>query len=98
MWEIIRFGEQQLEEEARCTLASELGRRLGVAYTALQADRNLSLMNPGEIRELVEAGMDIQLHTHRHQLPEQGTLAQREILPNRALLEPLFGKKLRHFC
>lgn len=98
MWEIIRFAEHQLEEEERCTLASELGRRLGVAYTVLQARRNLSLMNPDEIHELAKVGMDIQLHTHRHQLPEQETLAEREIQQNREFLEPLVGRKLRHFC
>jgi peptidoglycan/xylan/chitin deacetylase (PgdA/CDA1 family) len=98
MWEIIRFGESRLEEPRRCVLVCELGKRLGVAYPSLMASRSLSLMNPQEIRTLAEAGMDIQLHTHRHQLPSELGLVQREILQNREYLEPLAGKKLRHLC
>jgi peptidoglycan/xylan/chitin deacetylase (PgdA/CDA1 family) len=98
MWEIIHFGESRLDERRRCALACELGKRLDVAYSSLVASRNLSLMNPREISNLAEEGMDIQLHTHRHQLPNELEHVQREILQNREYLEPLARKKLRHLC
>jgi peptidoglycan/xylan/chitin deacetylase (PgdA/CDA1 family) len=98
MWEIIRFGETQLKEPERCTLASELGGRLGVEYSSLHKARGLSLMSTEEIRDLAKAGIDIQLHTHRHQLPEEQTQAIREIQENREFLEPLAGRKLQHLC
>jgi hypothetical protein len=69
MWEVIRFGESQLDEPARSALASELGKRLRVDYEGLRETRRLSLMSAKEIRDLALAGIDIQLHTHRHQLP-----------------------------
>jgi peptidoglycan/xylan/chitin deacetylase (PgdA/CDA1 family) len=98
MWEIISFGENHLGELERSILAEELGRRLGVDYGALRATRNLSLMNSEEIRTLALAGSGIQLHTHRHRLPETETLVYQEIRQNRDFLEPLVGRKLQHFC
>jgi hypothetical protein len=38
------------------------------------------------------------LHTHRHRFPEEETAASREIADNRAVLEPVVGVPLRHFC
>jgi peptidoglycan/xylan/chitin deacetylase (PgdA/CDA1 family) len=98
MWEIIRFAETRLEEPERCVLASELGKRLGVEYASLEETRGLGLMSAEEIRDLAMAGMDVQLHTHRHQLPEEQSLVAREIQQNRQFLEPLTGKKLQHLC
>ena len=46
-----------------------LGKRLRVDYEGLRETRRLSLMSAKEIRDLALAGIDIQLHTHRHQLP-----------------------------
>jgi peptidoglycan/xylan/chitin deacetylase (PgdA/CDA1 family) len=98
MWEIIRFGETRLEEPERRILAYELGTRLGVDYSNIQKTRELSLLNPQEIRDLATEGMDIQLHTHRHRLPEEQGLVEREIRQNREFLEPLVSKKLQHLC
>src|SRR5262249_20386051 len=58
----------------------------------------LSLMNGGEIEDLARAGVDIQLHTHRHRFPLETAKAAQEIADNRAVLEGLVGKPLRHFC
>ncbi|HKV62595.1 MAG TPA: polysaccharide deacetylase family protein [Candidatus Acidoferrum sp.] len=98
LWEIIRFGESQMDEPERCKLAEELGQRLGVEYSTMSKNRGLTLMNAEEIRRAVEEGLDIQLHTHRHSLPDNSDLVQREILDNRRCLEPLAGKKLQHLC
>ena len=40
----------------------------------------------------------MQLHTHRHRFPASHELALRELRDNRAVLEPLAGHPLRHFC
>jgi peptidoglycan/xylan/chitin deacetylase (PgdA/CDA1 family) len=98
MWEIIRFGESHLEEPGRCMLAEELGKRLDVGYRTLLERRSLNLMNFHEIHTLAEEGMDVQLHTHRHRLPDEFYLVRQEIMHNRQCLEPLTGKKLRHLC
>jgi len=98
MWEIIRFAETRLEEPDRCILAYELGVRLGIDYRKIEKTRELSLLSPQEIRDLATEGMDIQLHTHRHRLPEEQDLVEREIGQNREFLQPLVRKKLQHFC
>jgi peptidoglycan/xylan/chitin deacetylase (PgdA/CDA1 family) len=95
---IIEFGETNLDEASRCSLSRMLGERLRVPYEDLVSTRIFSLMNPSEIREALDAGMDIQLHTHRHRLPLDRELVRLEIKDNRDFLEPLVGKELKHFC
>jgi peptidoglycan/xylan/chitin deacetylase (PgdA/CDA1 family) len=97
-WKIIRSGESQMGEEQRARLCEELGRRLGVDYAEIVRRRFLTLMTEDEIRETSQAGIDIQLHTHRHVLPVEAELVRREIEDNRRFLEPLTGHRARHFC
>lgn len=97
-WEIIRFAEAEMTEDARCRLASQLGERLGVDYARINESRCFSLMTPDEIRELAGEGVDVQLHTHRHRLPDDAAGVEREIVQNRQVLEPLVGRRLVHFC
>lgn len=95
---VIKVGEKERDEAGRQELARELGERLGVDYAALVEKRVLSLMTPEELRSAAAAGMDIELHTHRHRLPVERELVLREIKDNRAVLEPLTGKHLHHLC
>jgi peptidoglycan/xylan/chitin deacetylase (PgdA/CDA1 family) len=97
-WKIIRWGEGQMDERQRVRLCEELGRRLGVEYAEIVSRRFLTLMTEHEIRETSQAGIDIQLHTHRHVLPVEAELVRREIEDNRRFLQPLTSHRLRHFC
>jgi len=97
-WAIIEWAETQCTEDERCDVARQLGGRLRVDYERLVRDRTLSLMNTGELRELAEAGADLQLHTHRHRMPDEESGLAREIQDNRAVLEPLTGRPAVHFC
>jgi len=98
MWEFIDYAESHLEEEKRVELCKELGRRLGVDYGRLVESRKLSLMSEKEIREMAEAGFDIELHTHRHRCPLDEEEVKKEIDQNRKVLEPLTSKPLGHLC
>ncbi|HEY3448673.1 MAG TPA: polysaccharide deacetylase family protein [Myxococcales bacterium] len=98
LWRIIEHGEQELEEDGRAQLARKLGELLGVDVAALEESRALGLMTPEEIEEAARAGVDVQLHTHRHRFPDEPALARREVRENRAALEPLAGKPLKHLC
>jgi peptidoglycan/xylan/chitin deacetylase (PgdA/CDA1 family) len=60
--------------------------------------RMLGIMSVGEIAELVRSGFDIELHSHRHRFPAKREDAIREIDDNRSVLEPVTGKRLKHFC
>lgn len=98
MWDLIAYGETECDEPRRRRLARAVAKRLGVDYATVERDRRLSLVAPAEIREMAVAGVDIQLHTHRHRLPEDHALARREILDNRAALAPLVVQPLEHLC
>jgi len=91
------FGEFHCNKEQRAALAQELAKRLDVDYSKICASRVLTLMNPEEIRAMAAAGVNIQLHTHHHRFPEDESAA-RELAENRAVLEPVVGKALSHFC
>lgn len=98
-WAIIHHGERDMDEPQRAQLLSDLGRRLGVDMVSLERDRLVTLMNPDEVRALPAAGMDVQLHTHRHHFPPDDLArCRRELADNRTSLEPLVGKPLTHFC
>lgn len=98
LWELIEFGESQDGETSRVAIAHAVAKRTGCSYESLVQDRTLTLMTEDEIRTAVADGFDIQLHTHRHRFPERSEEVTREIEDNRAVLEPLVGKPLRHLC
>ncbi len=97
-WQIIDFAESRMDEDQRVQLCEELGRRLEIDYSGIVEKRFLSLMTTTEIGEATHSGIDIQLHTHRHRLPLDPALIHKEIDDNRHVLEPIVGKRLRHFC
>lgn len=75
-----------------------LGEALHVDVADLRARRILHVMNDEEVREVASAGVDFQLHTHRHRVPVDRTLFLREIHDNREKLRELVGKETTHFC
>ena len=98
MWDIIRYGDSECNEEGRLELSRRVGAQLGVDYEAIARNRMLSIMTLDEIEDLVKAGVDIQLHAHRHSFPLDRERAIRELEMNREVLEPIVGSKLHHFC
>ena len=63
-----------------------LARRLGVDWEEFLRRQFFSLMHPNEIGALDPAIADVQLHTHRHHVPEERELFLREIADNRRAL------------
>ncbi len=98
MWQLIRHGETSLDEPGRVSLCRELSSRLDVDYDELARSRKLGLMSLAEVAALAELGVDIQLHTHRHQFPADEAEVRREIADNRAVLEPILGRRCQHLC
>ncbi|MGH8604494.1 MAG: polysaccharide deacetylase family protein, partial [Gammaproteobacteria bacterium] len=98
LWRIIDYGEQKLYEDNRVDLAREIGLRLGLSYDELRQTRQLTLLTEEEIGQLSKSGFDIQLHTHRHRLPDDPDGVMQEVADNRAVLEPLVQRHLRHLC
>lgn len=72
--------------------------KLEINYTEFCRKRILQLMNTEEIAEIVSAGVDIQLHTHRHRIPLEEQLFKREIEDNREIINAATAKEAIHFC
>lgn len=93
------YGEAHCSEEERQELLDWLGEALQVDMSSIRASRILSLASSDEIRQWSSRGIDIQLHTHRHNFPEQDeALAVKEIEENREFLCKVTDKPLEHFC
>jgi peptidoglycan/xylan/chitin deacetylase (PgdA/CDA1 family) len=96
--DLIHHGERELSEEGRAALARRVGEATGVSYDRIVESGIFSIMSSDTVREVSREGLDVQLHTHRHTFPaDDRDRARREILDNRAALEPLTGPA-RHFC
>jgi peptidoglycan/xylan/chitin deacetylase (PgdA/CDA1 family) len=89
---------QNLSGVQKNEVAARLARQLEVDYQGLTAKRILQLMNQREVKELASAGVDFQLHTHRHRTPLDEHLFRQEIDENRQRIAPLTGVNAHHFC
>lgn len=79
-------------------LAARLAAETGADFEAILSKRILRIMTPAEVKEAAAAGVDIQLHTHRHRAPLDRDLFRREVEENRAFIEGLTGAPARDFC
>ncbi|HKS73198.1 MAG TPA: polysaccharide deacetylase family protein [Terriglobales bacterium] len=93
-----RSEKQGLTGAQKDELASRLAKILDIDYEALARKRIVQLMTPAEVAELSAAGVDFQLHTHRHRTPKDENLFRREIVDNRQWLQRVVGKSTAHFC
>jgi peptidoglycan/xylan/chitin deacetylase (PgdA/CDA1 family) len=89
---------RNLSGEQKDQVAARLAQKLGIDYQSLRDKRILQLMNQQEIQQLAEAGVDFQLHTHRHRTPLEEELFRREIRDNRAYISCAMAGVKRHFC
>jgi peptidoglycan/xylan/chitin deacetylase (PgdA/CDA1 family) len=99
-WDAIkdRAERDNLNARDKDTLLQEIAAGLGIDYAGIQRRRILHLMTPAEVAELAAAGIDVQLHTHRHRTPLDRALFTREIADNRARIAGITGTRATHFC
>ena len=93
-----RVRKSGLNAEEKDRLLEKMAARLDIDFSRMLALRLLHLMNRSEMAEVSKAGTDIQLHTHRHQLPRDKPSFLSEIQTNRDLIEAATGKRANHFC
>lgn len=89
---------KHLSAEEKEDFARSLAAHLELDYEEILEKRLLHLMKPEEVAELSAAGVDFQMHTHRHHAPVNETLFHREIDENRASIEEMTGEHAAHFC
>lgn len=94
---VLKAESENLTGWQKDKLAAGLARQLDVSYEEIIVRRMFHLMNGSEISELAAAGVDFQLHTHRHRTPIDENQFRREIEDNRRSLRDM-GPRAIHFC
>ncbi|HZL50621.1 MAG TPA: polysaccharide deacetylase family protein [Terracidiphilus sp.] len=96
---LLRLAEsRQLDTRGKDDLARHLAAHLGIDYDDLLQARLFQLVTPEEAALTSRAGIDIQLHTHRHRTPRDQALFTREIRDNRNRIREFTGLEATHFC
>jgi peptidoglycan/xylan/chitin deacetylase (PgdA/CDA1 family) len=100
VWQIDGYTKQKnLSGKEKDELAAQMAALVGFDYQAFLRDRLMQLMNPAEVTEVSNAGIDIQLHTHRHRTPLDRAGFVAEVTENRRLIHDLAGNSDgSHFC
>lgn len=98
---IIEYAKKFPENEQN-EILRKVADKLEMDFDTLCEQRLFYNFSPEELKTLFENGVfDLQLHTHRHNLPNDDKECMYEIEKNRQLISEYTGKKpetLRHFC
>ncbi|HVL69612.1 MAG TPA: polysaccharide deacetylase family protein [Vicinamibacterales bacterium] len=90
--------ERSISPDDKHRMLEALAAELGFNLEAFRRRRLMHVMTPDEAREVAQAGIDIQLHTHRHWVPKDEALIRREIQENRERIEAITGRPANDFC
>jgi len=100
--DVLRISQQREPSgEEYDRILERMALHIGVDYSAFVDSRILQIMSPEEIAAIAQAGVDVQLHTHRHRLVTalgQGEELRDEIEENRRQLLEMTGRRAVHFC
>lgn len=93
-----RVVRDEMDGAAKGRLLAEVAVTYNIDYGVLLARRLLHLLSAEEVATLADAGVDFQLHTHRHAISMQKDRFAREIRDNREIVERFRGTPASHFC
>ncbi|MBV8505946.1 MAG: polysaccharide deacetylase family protein [Alphaproteobacteria bacterium] len=93
-----KFGAV-LPPDERLEFLRELAAVLDVSFDDIEREHLFEVMDEQQLRDLAAAGVDIQLHSHRHQWPlYDKEIVESEIAENRRFLQRAVSYPLEHFC
>lgn len=96
---LTRHVDATLPAAERLGLLRRIAAALDVDIEPALARRTFHLMSAAQLSELPAAGVDLQLHTHRHRFPADDRAAcSSEIDLNRRFIEQVSGLRPTHFC
>ncbi|MBA2620622.1 MAG: polysaccharide deacetylase family protein [Acidobacteria bacterium] len=90
--------ENEFSAEQKNDLLARMCGNLQIDYAEFCGKRIMQLMNAEEVAEIAAAGVDVQLHTHRHRVPLDEQLFRREIQDNRRAITNVAVNRATHFC
>jgi len=97
--EIFQFAKSAaLCAEERQRLVENLADALEVDYGEISRRRMFELMTKRELAQIVQSGVDLQLHTHRHRVPATKELFLKELIDNKVVLEEIGQSKAVHLA
>lgn len=95
----VDLADTAMDWQQREALLGKLAAALGLDIEEVMADGRFSLLDRREVTRLIDDGIEVELHTHRHRLsPTDFVEVKREVEDNRAVLEPIKGAPCEHFC
>jgi peptidoglycan/xylan/chitin deacetylase (PgdA/CDA1 family) len=93
------FAETLKTAEERQDFIRNVAATLHVNQPDIEKKRQFYMLNMDSIKKMHDAGVDIQLHTHRHHLGwVNKDLLDLEIADNRQSISKVCHHSLRHFC
>jgi peptidoglycan/xylan/chitin deacetylase (PgdA/CDA1 family) len=93
-----KFGAA-LPSGERLEFLKELAAALDVSFDQIESQHLFEVMDEPQLRSLAAAGVDIQLHSHRHQWPlHDKEMVRSEVAENRRFLQQVVSYPLEHFC
>lgn len=84
--------------ERKESFLADLASMLDIDYAAIKSKRVLHLISPAEARAMVAEGLDLQLHTHRHQVPRNSVAFAGELAENACVVRDAGAQTPSHFC
>lgn len=91
-------NERTLTADEKHGMLERLAAELGFDLARFRNRRIMHVMTPDEAQEVDAAGIDIQLHTHRHWVPRDEAVIRQEIHDNRDRIARITGRQAVDFC
>lgn len=89
----------QLNSAAQARMLQQIAEELGLDAASLTADKRFCLIALDDIRTLEQMGVDTQLHTHSHFMPDDFAQLREQLEQNRQYISMYkHGASPRHFC
>jgi peptidoglycan/xylan/chitin deacetylase (PgdA/CDA1 family) len=83
----------------RLRFLKETAEALAVPFDEIEKQQLFRVADERQLRQLADAGIGIQLHSHHHQWPlDDREKVEWEIVKNRQFLERVVSHSLEHFC
>ena len=96
---LLEIANRDLDEHGKQHLLTKLAEALALDFHEVTSQNRFRLMSADDGQGLLDLGVDIQLHSHRHNLPKSNLEDMRvEVEENRRILEAIKNRPCNHFC